>query len=367
MLEVNGTNVTLSTGTSIANAVTDINNTANTFVTASEAAVPTEVTSDTSDYNYGLLGGYIPFSANISSGSGVYLANVNSSPSGNAQYGAGIANNTDIKDTIEALNIPNITVEVLGDGRLKLTEANGNAVTITNVTNDANSNVPFGGDASVTGLPLSTSASTGKYLQLTRTDGGPIDLEDKTGTPSTDFGITSVHNGQFPLGLYIEHGVKSVVQPIVANTTARDALSPQAGDLAYVTDAGDGEWALYLYDGSAWSELSNQDSANTDAQTLTHTFDTPCGGFGGVETVTLGNVSPGSRIIEVSVNVTNPVTNYSGNVAPTIDVGDQTDIDAYMTGDLSDPSTNGTYFTNPDYVYPSSSSNDLNIRAKPQS
>ena len=80
VLEVNGTNVTLSTGTSIANAVTDINNTANTFVTASEAAVPTEVTSDTSDYNYGLLGGYIPFSANISSGSGVYVANVNSSP-----------------------------------------------------------------------------------------------------------------------------------------------------------------------------------------------------------------------------------------------------------------------------------------------
>ena len=80
VLEVNGTNVTLSTGTSIANAVTDINNTANTFVTAHEVLSAPEVTSDTSDYNYGLLGGYIPFSANISSGSGVYPANVNSSP-----------------------------------------------------------------------------------------------------------------------------------------------------------------------------------------------------------------------------------------------------------------------------------------------
>ena len=40
VLEVNGTNVTLSTGTSIANAVTDINNTANTFVTAHEVLVP---------------------------------------------------------------------------------------------------------------------------------------------------------------------------------------------------------------------------------------------------------------------------------------------------------------------------------------
>ena len=105
MLEINATNVTLSTGTSIANAVTDINNTSNTFVTASEASVPTTVTSDTSDYSYGLLGGYIPFSGNITTGSGTYLANVNSSPSGNAQYGAGIANNTDIKDTIDALSI----------------------------------------------------------------------------------------------------------------------------------------------------------------------------------------------------------------------------------------------------------------------
>ena len=30
----------------------------------------------------------------------------------------------------------------------------------------------------------------------------------------------------------------------------------------------------YIHDGSAWGELSNQDSANTDAQTLTVDFDT---------------------------------------------------------------------------------------------
>ena len=88
----------------------------------------------------------------------------------------------------------------------------------------------FGGNNSVTGLPLTTAASTGKYLRLTRTDGGPIDLEDKTGTPIADFGLTSVHNGQFPLGLYIEHGLKSSGTTIVANISARDALSSQAGD-----------------------------------------------------------------------------------------------------------------------------------------
>ena len=79
--------------------------------------------------------------------------------------------------------------------------------------------------------------------------------------------------------------------------------------------------------------------------------------------MTLGNVSPGSRIVEVSVKVSTPVTNYSGS-APTIDVGDQTDIDAYMTGDMSDLSSAGTYTANPDYVYPASQTNDLNIRCK---
>ena len=46
------------------------------------------------------------------------------------------------------------------------------------------------------------------------------------------------------LGLYIEHGVKSSGTTIVANITAQRCIKSQAGDLAYVTDAGDGEWVL---------------------------------------------------------------------------------------------------------------------------
>jgi hypothetical protein len=199
---------------------------------------------------------------------------------------------------------------------------------------------------------------------LTQPDGQAIDLEDKSGTPTSDLGLTSKQNGQFPLGLYIEHGVKSAGTTIVANITARDSLAAQAGDMAYVTDAGDGEWALFVYTGSTWSEVGNQDSAATDAQTLTETFSMPGGGFGGVETVTLGNISPGSRIVEVSVNVTTPLSNYSGNVAPTVDIGDITDIDAYMTGDESDLSETGVYTAQPNYIYPSTQTNDLNLRVR---
>jgi hypothetical protein len=363
VMEINSTNVTLSTGTSIANAVTDINNASNTSVTATEAPVPTSATSDTSDYSYGILGGYIPFSANINTGAGNVLINVTTSPSGNAQYGAGIANGTDIKSTIDALNITNLTTEVLGTGQIKLQEASGNAINIFNVQSDAQSSVVFAGDNSVTGIPTTTVASTGKFLRLTRTDGGPIDLEEKTGTPIADFGLTSVHNGQFPLGLYVEHGVRSAGTTVVANISARDALSPQVGDMAYVTDSGDAEWAMYVYDGSAWVEIGNQDSAATDAQTLTYTLATPGGGFGGVETVTLGNISPGAKIVDIGVEVTTPYSNFSGTT-PIIEVGDTSDINAYMEGDESDLSANGTYTANPNYVYPSSQNSELTLRAK---
>jgi hypothetical protein len=361
-MEINGVNVSLVTGTTIANAVTDITSASNTFVTATEAPVPTTATSDTSDYSYGILGGYIPFSANINTGDGNALINVTSSPSGNAQYGAGIANGTDVKTTLDALNITNLTTEVLGTGQLKLTEASGNAINIFNVSGDANS-IVFAGDNSVTGLPTSTVASTGKFLRLTRTDGGAIDLEEKVGTPIADFGLTSVHNGQFPLGLYVEHGVRSAGTTVVATISARNSLSPQVGDMAYVTDAGDNEWAMFVWDGSAWVEIGNQDSAATDAQTLTYTLATPGGGFGGVETVTLGNISPGARIVDISVEVTTAYANFSGTT-PIVEVGDTSDINAYMEGDESDLSTIGTYTANPNYVYPSSQNNELTLRAK---
>ena len=67
-------------------------------------------------------------------------------------------------------------------------------------------------------VPKYKNASTGKYLKLTRTDGGLIDLEDKTGTL-----VQTLYNKctQWTVSfrLYIEHGVKSSGTTIVANIT----------------------------------------------------------------------------------------------------------------------------------------------------
>ena len=364
ILEVNGSNVTFTGGNTTVTAQDFNNHTANTSVSASLVAEPGTLTSATDTYNYGLLGGYIPFSGNIDTGDGNVLITVNSDASGSSSYGSGIADATDIKNAIEAGNIANLSVSVLGSGEIRLTESNGNAMTLYNVSGDAQGNVNMFGPSSVTGLPLSSTATTGNFLKLIRTDGGPIDLEDQVGTPTADLDIYSVHNGQFPLGLYIEHGVRSGGVTVVNDISARNSLTAQAGDMAYVVNAGDSEWGLFIYDGSGWVEVGNQDSANTDAQTMSYSFSAPGGGFGGIETINLDNISPGCRIIEVAVEVTTALTNYSGGTAPTIEVGTASDLNAFMDEDASDLESLGVYSSQPNYLYPSTQTSDLALRAR---
>jgi hypothetical protein len=134
--------------------------------------------------------------------------------------------------------------------------------------------------------------------------------------------------------------------------------------MAYVTDAGDGAWGLFIYDGSSWVEVGNQDSAATDAQTISFNYTAPGGGFGGVETVNLANISPGARIVDVSVEVNTALSNYTGATEPTVDVGTAADLDQFMTGEESDLSLAGTYTANPNYLYPSTQTVDLSLKAR---
>ena len=285
-----------------------------------------------------------------------------SDASGAVACGAGIADANDIIDAINNAGILNLSATVLGSGEIELTESKGNAVSIHNINNDTNG-TPFAGSGSVTGLATTTGASTLQLMKLSRPDGGPIDLRNRVGTPTTDLEIYSVHNGQFPLALYIEHGVKTGGIVVVSSTAARDNLSSQGGDMAYVTDAGGGEWGLFIFDGSGWVEVGNQDSAATDAQTLTTTYTTPGGGLNGIETVNLGNISPGCRIVEIVVEVVTPMGSYTGS-APVVEVGVTNDIDQFMTGEESDLEESATYSASPNYLYPETQTTDLQIKAR---
>jgi len=350
-LEINDTDVLFTTNSggvvSINNAVTDINALSSTHkVVASSTPAPNTIASDTSTYGsaYGLIGGYVPFSASING----QTVNFSTSTAGQAAYGIAVGIAEDMATDINAAGLPNITASFPG-GLLTLVHSQGTAFTIINGTADANGN-DFAGTGSVASLGTSYSAASGATLKLTRTDGGEIILFDKVGTPTLDFGVMSGHSGSYSLGLNVEKGIRSGGGiTVLADMAARNALSPLTGDQAHVLDTGESEWALYLYSGSSWTLIANEDSAATDANSLSHTFTTPVGGFGNTSTIVLGRISSNSRVLSVLVEVTNVMTGYS--TIPSLEVGVASDPDRFMGSDENDLESSGSYVTNPDYHY----------------
>ena len=355
-LEINDTDVLFTTNTggnvSISDAVTDINALTSTHgITAASSPAPNSITSDIATYGsaYGLVGGFVPFSASIN-GSTV---NFSTSTAGQAAYGMAVGIAEDMAADINSANIPNITASFDGSGNLIITEATGQAFTIVNGTSDTNGN-DFAGNNSIASLNTSYAGNTGQnVLELTRADGGEIILYDKVGTPTVDFGIMSGHSGSYALGLNVEKGIRTAGGiTVVADMTARNALTATAltGDQAHVLDTGEGEWALYLYSGSSWTLIANEDSAATDANSLSHTFTAPIGGFGTSSTETLGRISSNSRVLSVLVEVPTVLSGHSGGT-PSLQVGVASDPDRFMTGDENDLESAGSYTTTPDYHY----------------
>jgi hypothetical protein len=137
----------------------------------------------------------------------------------------------------------------------------------------------------------------------------------------------------------------------VVNTIAeRNALSPATGDQVFVRTGADGEWQLWLWDGSAYYLISSKDTSETDSNTI-EAIVTPLT----VSPVLLGNISAGSRVTLVTVRVTVP---FDG--APTLTVGDSLDNARLLTNDLHDLSVVGTYDTSVDYVYNGVLDTDIN-------
>ena len=364
VIEINETQVTLTesssgAGVTIADAVSNINaGTSTHAVTASSSPSPTTTQTSAQSLAYGLVG-IFPGGEITINGTSVTF---NTTTAGQAAYGMAVGIGADIVADINAASPTNITASLNGTD-VVLTESTGGAITIVNVTNDGNGS-PVAGPSSGTGWTLSTGASSGSFLKLTRTDGGEILLDDITGTPTVDYGIFSVHNGRMPLAVTVEQGIRtSGGTTIVTDIAARNALVPQIGDTAYVTDTGESEWGYFIYNGSNWIKLSDEDSAATDASSITHTFTAPVGGFGLISTQTVGRLSPGARIVSVLIDVVTPFSGYTGN-APTIAVGIASDTDKFHDEEQNDLETAGEYVTTPGFVHPTSSTTELEVKAQ---
>jgi len=358
----NSVSITFS-GTGGSSNVSEIANqlnaeSSNTFIVASTLPKESVATADSGNTIYGLIGGYTPFSAYFDTGSGNTLVNFTS----NGSVYATVSTPQDMKTDIDAANIANLTVTATTT-ELSLSDVNGNAITISNGNADTGGYF-YVGASNISGLPASTSATNADKLRLTRSDGGEILIYEDSDIFQTQTGISSAHTGQVPLAMNIEQGVRTGGTTVVATISARDALVPAAGDQAYVTNKGDGEWGLYLYTGSSWVEISNQDSAQVDAKTLSTTFTMPAGGFGNSTTNNLGNISPGRKILNVTVNVDTAFSGYSGNIVPNVEVGTVSDPDVYCDDVSNDLTEQSDFVCTPDYVYPSAETQDQLIRAR---
>lgn len=302
-IEINGELITLTgqgSGTyNIDDAVNLINLTTSTHkVIASKVGAATEAVSDVSGQGsaYGLVGGFVPFSAEIN---GV-LVTFTTTTSGSAAYGAGVADAKDMIEDINDANIPNITASLTNGSEIKISNNIGDAIIIVNVLSDANG-MPWAGPNSISSLPLNSPANTTTFsLTLTRQDGGPMTLKDMTGLFLNTAGVISGQSGRYALGLNIEQGLRSSSTIMVANLVARDALYPLPGDQSWVIDAGNGEWGMFVWDGSTWVSMANQRSESTDAKTLTLTVDLSTAVTG---EQSMGFVSAGRRILDVNVEI----------------------------------------------------------------
>ena len=353
---INGTDFTLSGASSSANLTEIVNiintGTANTKVVASTAPEPTVIVSSSVGTAYDLVGGYPPFGA-IINGTTVDFTTTGS------QF-PGVSTPEDMAFDINAAGVPNLVASATATV-LTLTETAGGLINIINNGLDANAN-PFVGTSNVSGLPASTAGSGEDILVFTRDDGGEVLIYEDSDLFQTSTGIYSGQTGSLPLAINIEQGVRTGGVTVVADEAARDALYAIAGDMAYVVNGGFNEWIVYLYTGSAWTQISSFDSSTVDARTLTTTFTMPIAGGGSVTQQNIGSVSPGRKITTVSVTVDSAVT--GGTLPAQVEVGTLSSPSLFMSAVSSDLSTVDDYIVMPEYVYPSTSTEELLVQAR---
>ena len=337
ILIINKVDIIFTSGTgTVSNVIADINaKTADHGVTASLVSVATVVTGSASPAYTDVSGG--DFSYTINGETFTIAQNTVSITYPGTLY-PGVWDM--IRDINEKTFDTNVHAEEVS-GALKLTNIVGGSITVGNVA-PVTTVGTYQTFTDATGISTTGAAATDR-LGLTRADGGEIIVNDVSGAPTTDLGIYSVDNGAMATLLVIEQdSTASVSSHVVANIASRNTLPPLTdGSTAFVQDDGNGEWAQYIYVSSAWVRQADEDSADTDANTMSVSI-LP---FSSSNT-TIGTVSETSRCTGLTVEV---LTAFNG--APTLTVGDAGDASRLVSNGDIDLSSAGVYTVTSSYQY----------------
>lgn len=367
VFQLNGVDITVGGTGSISDVISAVNlEQANTGVQAGQILSPTTVQTSNGLITplYGepaLWASSSPATATIN---GVLVTfNITSTDPGYEDY----ARPAQMAQAINNASIPNIVATSPSALVLRITNTAGGAITIVNGSSDING-VPFAGSNSGSGLALSTPASSSFRIEFVADDARAINFLDVIGTTLDDFGIVSVENGTKACGLYIEQGLRESSSTVVTNLTQLNALSPMIGDQAYVIDSDDGngnnvgEWSMWIYNGSSWTETANQGSSETDAKSLEYfvTTSTPT-------VQEIGEISTGRRVTLITVEVITPF-----NAPAALSIGylinnptPQPPVpEGLMTAGLIDLTVAGTYTTSTDVLFGTDTvQGDVSVRA----
>lgn len=142
-----------------------------------------------------------------------------------------------------------------------------------------------------------------------------------------------------------EAGTSSVVD--VYPDIASLPVSALTGQLAYVTDQGNGEWIMYVYTvDNEWVKIADEDSARTDADTLQLVLDYDT--IDAINGIQIGTVSDNSRITLISVEIAEPFDDPNAELT----IGTVGEPDKLMKASLVDlTSADATFITQTEHLF----------------
>lgn len=336
-IELNGEVLTFDNETTLSQFV-DIINLGSYNIVASEVFPPYTATNSNDLLLYGIIGvTQIPTVIEING----YTATIETTVAGQEQYGSEVAIAADIVNDINNAEIPNIRASFNpSTSRLSLTNEIGEDIIITNISGDV-----FASDtnSSATGLlETNTSPKDKTIIRMMVENGQEIVIRNISGNFTGSTGISGSDNGRRAMGIYYGGKLRKGTNYVVDTINDLTSLSPFVGDGVHVLDSGNGEWVEMKYTSGGWVIIATEDSARTDADTLSLVISNQESGK-----LYIGTVSQNSRISNISVVIDEGFDDAS----MTIDVGDDNNNAILISDSFVDLMTVGTYTNTPSNVY----------------
>lgn len=266
---------------------------------------------------------------------------IQTTTAGQSEYGSEVAITTDIMYDINQANIPNIVASYdENTTKLTITNTEGGDIIINNISGDIFASDDSDSAAGFNSNNISPKDTT--IIEMIVDNGDEIVIRQIEGNFSSSSGISGADNGRRAMGIYYGGKVREGTNYVIDNMSQLDDLSPLIGDGVHVLNSGNGEWVELKYTSSGWITIATEDSARTDADTLSATITPDEQGQ-----IFIGTVSSNSRIS----NITIVVNEEFDDDTMTINVGDSDTNDILFNDTLIDLMNIGTYTNTPSNVY----------------